>query len=71
LASPIAASMPLLEHGRHRVLEALGLLVDLVPRDAEDVGEEALDEPVAADDALACSWPDSVKPIVLSAARSM
>jgi hypothetical protein len=30
----------------------LGLLVHLVPRDAEDVGEEALDEPVAADDAL-------------------
>src|SRR5439155_14212364 len=28
---------PLLEHRGHRVLEALGLLVDLVPRDAEDV----------------------------------
>ena len=42
----------LLEHGRHRVLEPLGLLVHLVPRDAEDVGEEALDQPVAADDAL-------------------
>ena len=43
---------PLLEHRRHRVLQALGLLVHLVPRDAEDVGEEALDEAVAADDAL-------------------
>jgi hypothetical protein len=28
------------------VLETLGLLVDLVPRDAEDVGEEALDQAV-------------------------
>ncbi len=42
----------LLEHRRHRVLEPLGLLVDLVPRDAQDVGEEALDQPVAADDLL-------------------
>jgi hypothetical protein len=42
----------LLEHRRHRVLEALGLLVDLVPGDAEDVGEEALDQAVAADDPL-------------------
>ena len=42
----------LLEHGRHRVLQALGLLVDLVPGDAEHVGEEALDQPVAAHDAL-------------------
>ena len=41
---------PLLEHRRHRVLDALGLLVHLVPGDAEDVGEEALDQPVAADD---------------------
>jgi hypothetical protein len=32
------------------VLEALGLLVDLVPGDAEDVGEEALDHPVPAHD---------------------
>ena len=43
---------PLLEHRRHRVLEPLGLLVDLVPRDPEHVGEEALDQAVAADDAL-------------------
>ena len=43
---------PLLEHRGHRVLQALGLLVHLVPRDAEDVGEEALDEAVAASDAL-------------------
>ena len=42
----------LLEHRRHRVLEALGLLVDLVPRDLQHVGEEALDEPVAAHDPL-------------------
>ena len=41
-----------LQDGRHRVLEALGLLVDLVPWDPEDVGEEALDEAVAADDPL-------------------
>ena len=43
---------PLLEHRRHRVLQPLGLLVDLVPGDPEDVGEEALDQPVAADDRL-------------------
>ena len=42
----------LLEHRRHRVLEALGLLVDLVPGHAQDVGEEALDQAVAAHDAL-------------------
>ncbi len=42
----------LLEHRRHRVLEALGLLVDLVPGNAEHVGQEALDQAVAADDAL-------------------
>ena len=42
----------LLEHRRHRVLQALGLLVDLVPGDAEHVGEEALDQAVAADDPL-------------------
>ena len=41
---------PLLQHRRHRVLDPLGLLVDLVPGDPEDVGEEALDHPVAADD---------------------
>ena len=40
----------LLEDGRHRVLQPLGLLVDLVPRDAEDVGEKALDQAMAADD---------------------
>ena len=43
----------LLERWRHRVLEPLGLLVDLVPRDVQDVREEALDQPMAADD-LAC-----------------
>ena len=48
---------PLLEHRRHRVLEPLGLLVDLVPGDAEDVGEEALDQPVAADDRLGVVAP--------------
>ena len=47
----------LLEHRAHRVLEALGLLVDLVPRDAEDVGQEALDQAVAADDALGVVEP--------------
>ena len=40
----------LLQHRRHRVLDPLGLLVDLVPGDAEHVGEEALDHAVAADD---------------------
>src|SRR4051812_19693339 len=42
----------LLQHRRHRVLQPLGLLVDLVPRDPEDVSEKALDEAVAAHDAL-------------------
>ena len=42
----------LLELRRHRVLEPLGLLVDVVPGDPQHVGEEALDQPVAADDAL-------------------
>ena len=46
-----------LEHRRHRVLEPLGLLVHLVPRDPEHVGEEALDQPVAADDALGVLAP--------------
>ena len=41
---------PLLEHRRHRVLDPLRLLVDLVPGDVQHVGEEALDHPVAADD---------------------
>jgi hypothetical protein len=40
----------LLERRRHRVLEPLGLLVHVVPRDAEDVGQEALDQPVPAHD---------------------
>ena len=57
LASPIAASMRASSTRRHRVLEPLGLLVDLVPRDPEDVGEEALDQPVAADDALGVLAP--------------
>ena len=34
------------------MLEPLGLLVDLVPGDPEDVGEEALDQAVALDDLL-------------------
>jgi hypothetical protein len=42
----------LLEHRRHRVLQALGLLVDLVPGDSQHIGEEALDQPVTADDRL-------------------
>ena len=46
-----------LQHGRHRVLEPLRLLVHLVPRDPEDVGEKALDQPVAADDALGVLAP--------------
>jgi hypothetical protein len=41
-----------LEDGRHRVLETLGLLVHVVPWHAEHVGQEALDQPVAADDLL-------------------
>ena len=59
----------LLEHGRHRVLESLGLLVDLVPRDPEDVGEEALDQAVATDDRLRVVTTSSVKPSDLSSAR--
>jgi hypothetical protein len=43
---------PLLERGRHRVLEPLGLLVDLVPWHAQHVGEEALDQAVAHHDLL-------------------
>jgi hypothetical protein len=42
----------LLEDRRHRVLEPLGLLVDLVPGDAEHVGQEALDQAVATADLL-------------------
>ena len=37
---------------RHRMLQALGLLVHVVPRNADDVGQEPLDEAVAADDPL-------------------
>jgi hypothetical protein len=37
------AEHALLHHRRHPVLEPLGLLVDLVPGDVEDVREEALD----------------------------
>jgi hypothetical protein len=43
---------PLLQHRRHRVLQALCLLVHLVPRDPEDVRQEAFDQPVAAHDRL-------------------
>jgi hypothetical protein len=42
----------LLEHRRHRVLEPLRLLVHLIPGDAEHVGQEALDQAVAANDLL-------------------
>ena len=45
------AQHALLDHRRHPVLEPLGLLVDLIPGNVEHVGEEALDQPVAADDA--------------------
>src|SRR5438270_13298 len=40
----------LFEVRRHRVLEPLGLLVHLVPRHAEDVREETLDQAMAAHD---------------------
>ena len=46
-----------LEYRRHRVLEPLGLLVDVVPRDLQHVGEEALDQAVAADDRLGLLEP--------------
>ena len=42
----------LLEHGRHRVLKALGLLMDLIPRNPQHVGEEPLDQSMAPDDRL-------------------
>ena len=42
----------LLHRGRHPVLEPLCLLVHLVPGDVEHVGEEALDQAMAADDVL-------------------
>ena len=60
-----------LEHRRHRVLEPLGLLVDLVPGDAQDVGQEALDQAVAADDALGVLAAGVGERIVLSAPRVM
>ena len=60
-----------LEARRHRVLEALGLLVHVVPRHADDVGQEALDQPVAADDRLGVLAPVSVNAIALSASRVM
>ena len=60
-----------LQHRRHRVLEPLGLLVDLVPRDPEHVGEEALDQPVAADDALGVLAPVLGEASALSAPRVM
>ena len=37
---------------RHPVLEPFGLLVDLVPGDPEDIGQEPLDQAVAADGRL-------------------
>src|SRR4029078_6815604 len=47
----------LLHPRRHRVLYSLRLLVDLVPGDPEDVGEEALDQAVAGDDRLGVAAP--------------
>ena len=41
-----------LEARGHRVLEPFGLLVDVVPRHAHDVGEEPLDQSVARHDLL-------------------
>jgi hypothetical protein len=38
------------------VLEPLGLLVHLIPRDAEHVGQEALDQAVAANDLLGLAF---------------
>ncbi len=61
----------LLEHRRHRVLQPLGLLVDLVPGDAEHVGQEALDQAVAADDVLGVLGAGSVKAITRSGPRVM
>ena len=46
-----------LEARRHRVLELLGLLVHVVPRDPHHIGQEALDHPVAADDLLGVPAP--------------
>ena len=46
-----------LEPRRHRVLELLRLLVDVIPRNADDIGEEPLDHPVAADDRLGVLAP--------------
>jgi hypothetical protein len=46
-----------LEARRHRVLQPLGLLVHVVPRDADDVGQEALDQAVAAGDLLRLATP--------------
>ena len=40
----------LLDVGRDRVLPAVGLLVDLLPLEPDDVDEQPLGEPVAADD---------------------
>jgi len=39
------------------VLELFGLLVNVVPRDADDIGEEALDHPVSRDDVLGVAPP--------------
>ena len=41
-----------LEPRRHRVLEVLGLLVDVIPGNADDIGQEPFDHPMAADDPL-------------------
>ena len=47
-----AAADVRLEAGCHRVLEVLGLLVHLIPRDADLISQEALDHAVTADDPL-------------------
>jgi hypothetical protein len=47
-----------LEARRHRVLELLGLLMHVVPRHPDDVGEEALNHPMAPDDALGMLAPE-------------
>ena len=68
VASPTArAHTP--RTGRHRVLEVLGLLVHVVPRDPDDVGEEPFDQPVSADDRLGVVAPGPVKSIERSSSR--
>jgi hypothetical protein len=59
----------LLECRRHRVLEPLGFLVHVVPRDADHVGQEPLDQPVATDDRLGLLMPavgEQKRPVVVA-----